>query len=1320
MPDLGLSDTVVRPPGRRPLPTAQVARVPLAPPPLRREGAGRSAWTYALFPVLGSAGVLVLAVTNGPVYLLAGGVFVLGSVAMGVALALQTSGRTRAQQLDDRTGYLAHVRDVRHELLVAAREQREAALAAHPEPAALSELVRSGQLWRRRPQDEDFLLLRVGRGPVAARAAPGSTVADPLRRADPVAQAAADRLLAAHADIEDLPVAVPVRPGTTTMLVGRRADTVALARAMLCSLAALHAPDDVRVVTCSPFEREWSWLAWLPHAHHPAELAGDRLQAAGAAALHRLLAGELERRRAGCSGEPVLVLVVDTPAELAPDLAAPGVAVLHLAEHDRGLRPADIVVRLSGSALPPAADVPGIAAGVHLDQMSRAEADALARQLAPLHEARRPLDGAPTGSGQAAPLAASALAELLAVADAGALDAAGLWRPRAEHRLLRVPFGVDGDGRPVELDLKESALSGMGPHGLVVGATGSGKSELLRTVVTGLAVGHPPEDLALVLVDWKGGATFAGLAGLPHVAGALTDLEDDPAAVHRLAAALRGELKRREHVLRDAGLANIREHRQHRLAGGTLEALPHLVVVVDEFTELLAQQPDLLELFVAIGRLGRSLGVHLLLATQRLEEGRLGGLDSHLSYRVALRTFSAADSRAVISTADAFQLPAVPGSAYLQEGTGPARRLRVATVSAPYVRPVPVPGVAVPAARRFGLPPAAYVPLPPMGLDLSDPDRRSTLDVVVEQLAAAAPPVHQVCLPPLPPAVPLGALLDGLAVDERRGVHAVGAPPERLLAPLGVVDLPERQRQEVFAIDLASGHLGVAGAPQTGKSTLLRTLVTSLAVTHTPDELQVYALDLGGGTLAGLAALPHVGGVAGGSEPDRVRRTVAQLTALLAQRERMFAEQRLDGAATWRSRRAAGTLPADGCGDGCSDGYGDVVLVVDGWAALRGDFADLEQPVTELAVRGLGYGLHLVVGSGRWQDLRPVLRDALGTRLELRLGEPADSVVDRRAAVALPAGVPGRLLVPGGRTGQVALPHLPEPGGTEPEEPAATLARIAGLWPGREAPQVQLLPSLVRVSDLPRPGAGGQPGVPVGLREDLQPAYVDLLGSRDPHLLVLGDPGSGRSAALRTLLAGLCASYSPEELLVVVVDYRRALLDAVDDAHLSRYCAAQATAAGTLRALAERLAARLPGPDVPADRLRTRNWWTGPRAVVVVDDHELVAAPAAVPHPGLPVPADDPLAPLTDLLPHGRDIGLHVVLARSASGIAAAGLQPVLRRLRELGTPGLLLSGSREEGVVLHGARLQQQPPGRAQLVRRQATACLVQVAWVPEEEPAA
>jgi S-DNA-T family DNA segregation ATPase FtsK/SpoIIIE len=880
------------------------------------------------------------------------------------------------------------------------------------------------------------------------------------------------------------------------------------------------------------------------------------------------------------------------------------------------------------------------------------------------------------------PLETVELPSLLGINDVGTIEAGTFWRP-ATTAQLRVPVGVTLEGQPLHLDLKESALGGMGPHGLVVGATGSGKSEFLRTLVGALAITHAPEQLSFVLVDYKGGATFSGVADLPHVAGVITNLENDLSLVDRMHDALFGEQRRRQELLRAAGgLGSVHEYQQLRATGVDLKPLPSLLIIVDEFAELLTAKPDFIDLFVSIGRLGRSLGMHLLLSSQRLEEGRLRGLESHIRYRVGLRTFSAQDSRAVLGVPDAYELPSEPGVGYLKVDMTTFTRFKGALISMPY---------AAPDGREPSVEPGAS-------------SRRSVLDVVVRRLADA-PRVHQVWLPPLEPVTTLDQLLPGLAVESQRGLvatgwHGVG----RLVVPIGLVDRPAEQRRGLVEIDAAGsgGNLVVVGAPQTGKSTLLRTVVTAFALTHTPTEVQFYCIDYGGGGLATLEGLPHVGSVASRLEPDKVRRLIAEVDGILARREELFRARGIDSAVSLRALRQAGSLP--------EEQLADVFLVIDNWPALRRTFEDIEESVLDLAARGLGYGIHVIVTVNRWMDIRANLRDSLGGILELRLTETAESSIDRKVASNVPVAAPGRGLTPEKLHFQTAVPRID--GKTNALDFQAgvedLVARVASSWSGPTAPPVRLLPTVVNAHQLPAPGADHGRGVPVGVVEtDLSPLYLDLTGS-EPHFLVFGDGESGKTTFLRTFITGLCARHSHKAVRVGIIDYRRTLLETVQPDYLGFYAGAAPAAADAVAAVRAALIKRLPGSDVPAAQLRARNWWQGPELYVVVDDYDLVATAA------------NPLSGLLEFVAQGRDLGFHLILARRVAGAQRALFEPVLQQIKELGNSGIILSGDRGEGPLLGTSRAAASPPGRGLLVRRKEQPIRIQVAWTPESTSSA
>ena len=1259
---------------------------------------------------------------TGPLQWVIGLMFGVSTLGMLASTWATGSGPRKSELVARRRDYMRYLSSLRRQARTTIREQQQAAFFRHPDPDKLWSTAASTRLWERRGGDPDAGVVRVALGAQELATLLIAPPSQPLEDLEPMCAAALQRFLNTYALVPDLPVAVSLRAFSRIFMRGDSGQLRALLRAVIAQLAVFHAPDDVLIALAAPPERraEWEWLKWLPHALHPTRqdaLGQVRLIAHSLPALQELLGDLLQNRsrfaphQASLDGPHVIVIVDGAEASdadgLLPAGGIDGLTVIDLQRpRPRGLDQADLVLELSRSGQLRSTTIDMDANLGRADALSVPDMAALARQLCPMRLSTIVGEDADPLVGEVG------LPELLNLADPARFEPSYTWVNRPARDRLRVPVGVGPDGTRVELDLKESALDGMGPHGLLIGATGSGKSELLRTLVLALAATHSPETLNFVLIDFKGGATFSKLDKLPHTSATITNLEDDLTMVDRMTDAINGELIRRQELLRRAGhFANIGDYEQARAAGAALAPLPSLLVICDEFSELLSAKPDFIDMFVQIGRVGRSLGVHLLLASQRLDEGRLRGLDTHLSYRIGLRTFSAHESRIVLGVPDAYELPRSPGHGYLKSGTEVMQRFKAAYVSAPY-RP-PAGASALPGSTAsFTIEDYVTQYVPPVGAGTpaavqpaapqAQPGAPTLLDVLLGQMVGRGVPAHQVWLPPLnePPA--LDQLLPPLAVDNRRGL-TVTVPDlaGSLHAAVGVVDRPLEQRRDVLWLDLAgaAGHVAVVGGPQSGKSTALRTLVCSLALLHTPAEVQCYLLDFGGGSLAGIRDLPHVGGVAGRQDTAPIRRTVAEVKTVLDTRERMFSEWGIDSMATYRRQRAAGNLP--------DQQFGDVFLIVDGWITLRNEHAELEEAITDIANRGLSYGIHVVAATTRWMDFRPAIRDLLGTKLELRLGDPSDSYLNRRVAGNVPKSSPGRGITPDGLHFLTALPRVDS--GQDPADltngQAALVKTVREAYPGAPAPPVRLLPPNVPYQTVMQMVA--EPtglSLPVGIAEaDLQPAYLDFAAS--PHLIVFGDTESGKSTFLRALARTICTWYPPEQAKILLVDYRRSLLGAIGGEHLVGNGLTAAQTEDLMRSLAASMQLRLPGPDVTPDQLRRRSWWSGPEVFVLVDDYDLVA--------GAPT---NPLMPILEYLPQGRDVGLHLVLTRRSGGAGRAMYEAFIQRLREVGSPGILLSGDRDEGTLLGNVRPSPLPPGRGWLVTRREGARLIQLANLPPD----
>jgi S-DNA-T family DNA segregation ATPase FtsK/SpoIIIE len=1248
------------------------------------------------------------------------------SMAMGGLILLSTLGmmgggmggrRTgRKTQIDtDRKDYLRYMEQVRRDIERTKAAQRASLVWTHPDPHSLWSLAGGRRMWERRPNDRDFSTARVGVGPQRLARQLRPPQAGLIENLDPIGAVALRRLVRAHALVDDLPVGVKLRSFPAVDISGDRQGTRDLARAMVTQLASFHGPDQliIGVVTSGPSRTDWDWVKWLPHAQDPKQsdaVGSRRLVAGSLAQLEEWLGEELASRArftrdaAPSPDQPHVVIVIDGGAvsleeRVLLEDGLLGVTILDLSNSigrlaaRRGLR---LVVENGKVG---AVGRNGVELLGRADRLSVSEADATARRMAPWRV------GA-TDTPDEQPLLTSAeLVDMLGIGDPENVRVEQLWRPRTVRDRLRIPIGVGEHGEAVELDIKEAALEGMGPHGLVIGATGSGKSELLRTLVLGLAMTHSPSALNFILVDFKGGATFLGLQDLPHTAAVITNLQDDLTLVDRMHDALAGEMNRRQELLKSAGnYANVREYERAREAGAPLDPLPSLLIVCDEFTEMLAQKPEFAELFVAIGRLGRSLSMHLMLASQRLEEGKLRGLDSHLSYRIGLKTFSAAESRAVLGVADAYELPSVPGSGYLKFDVSTLVRFKAAYVSGPYRRDTVAAGSGTSFARR---------PLPFLSDPIDAPDvieddlvdevapapqphapETSVLDVVVEKLQGRGVPAHEVWLPPLSASPSLDSMLPPLTEVPDRGLCPDGwGGNGRLVAPIGIVDRPYEQRRDQLLLDFsgAAGHGAVVGGPQSGKSTVLRDIITSLALTHTPREVQVYGIDLGGGSLATTAGLPHVGGIASRSNPDLVRRMVAEVTTVLAEREERFRANGIEAMAAYRQLKRAGHH--------ADDAFGDVFLIIDGWSTFRTEFEDLEARVTALAGQGLSFGVHVIVGANRWAEIRAALKDTLGTRVELRLGDPSESEIDRRVAAAVPGSRPGRGLTQQRLHFLSALPRID--GSSETADLAVAYAdlveQVRTAWQGAPAPRVRMLPASVPYADMPAPD--GTRRIPIGLNEeDLAPVLLDF--DADPHFLFFADGESGKTTFLKVLARGIMSRYGSDQARILMVDYRRTMLGFVPSDHLAGYAPAAPALQAFITDLRPVLQGRLPGPEVTPEQLRDRSWWSGPEIFVLVDDYDMVASPSG-----------NPLAGLAEFLPQAKDVGLHVVICRRSGGAARALFEPLIQRIRELGSPGIVGSGSRDEGVLLGATRPTTLPPGRGVIVGRRFGTALIQIA---------
>ncbi|MFJ2770613.1 FtsK/SpoIIIE domain-containing protein [Streptomyces sp. NPDC087300] len=1117
-----------RPPRLLPPPVNNRFQLPLAPGKPARH---KLQLTLIFAPLL--MAVVAVLIFNNPRFL------VFGLLSPVIALVSQISNKRRGKE--------SHEEQVKeYELKKAALEQDvdEAVLAeqrvrrlACPDPATAL-LIATGprqRLWERRWRDDDFLLMRLG---VADRPAL-LELQDP---AEPEHRRRIDRTT--HA----VPVTVPLRTSGVMGVAGGAA-AEPLVRWLIAQAAVLHSPSDLRICVLSGTggADRWSWVHWLPHCAPlgedtvtlvgaSAESVGRRIAELTAVIAARQQAGE-RAPRGGAAGEPDVLAVLDgarrlrsLPGVIQILREGPAVGVYALCVDDEArLLPEECqAVAVAGTRWLRAEQAHADPVDeVRMDAPGRSWAIGVARALAPIRDVGDEAD------------------ENLLPAAARLLDVLGLEPPTPDAVAARwviggrstravVGEGVDG---PFAVDLATD-----GPHGLIAGTTGSGKSELLQSLVASLAVANRPDELNFVLVDYKGGSAFAECEELPHTVGMVTDL--DTHLVERALVSLGAELRRREHILAAAGAKDIDDYTDKRTRRPELAPMARLVLVIDEFASMVRELPDFVSGLVNIAQRGRSLGIHLILATQRPSGAVTADIRANTNLRIALRTTDTSESRDIIDAPDSGQLsPRTPGRAHARLGhaallpfqTGRIGGRRLDPAAAAADRPAPV--LTELHWEDLGDP----LPRPPAQEDAFQPV--TDLSVLVDAVRGAAaqlsvPPARRPWLPPLPATLTLGDLPSpwtsgdpSSANDEQSDApeeQSSAAPWDTAesgrLAPVayGLVDLPTEQRQRALTFDLDEmGHLYVIGSPRSGRSQTLRTLAAALAGAHGCADVHLYGLDCGNGALQALTALPHCGAVVDRGQIERVARLLSRLVAEVGRRRELLGRRGVADLTELRRTLPEGERPPH------------IVLFVDRFEAFERDFAGYDQgsvmdAMALLMREGAGVGVHLVPAGDRVLSQN---RFASSTedKLVLRLNDRTDYAMVGLNARAVPEELPaGRgVLLKDTSSAQIALLATADAGGAGQARALGELAERVlerdALVPAARRPfRVDVLPEKLDFAEaLERRPAGTSPlWAMVGVGGDeLAAIGTDL--SVVPSFVIAGPPRSGRSTVLLTMARSL-------------------------------------------------------------------------------------------------------------------------------------------------------------------------------------------------------
>lgn len=711
-----------------------------------------------------------------------------------------------------------------------------------------------------------------------------------------------------------------------------------------------------------------------------------------------------------------------------------------------------------------------------------------------------------------------------------------------------------------------------GVHGLIAGSTGSGKSELLMTLIIGMALNFNPDVLNFVLIDYKGGSAFEPFKKLPHKVDIVTNL--DQSATARVFASIIAELDRRQKL---NTYTNSKDIVHYRKKGLNLEPgrppYPHLFIIIDEFAEMISGNAEYKAQLESITRLGRALGVTLILAAQR-PVGVTDQMRANIKFRICLRVETPDDSRELLRRADAaFLPPGIPGRGYLQVGNENIELIQTAYTGGDYKGPQEenvTPNVIwldrgkKSAAQKGVEPPKLYDVIVDMLANLATTESRPQWRPWPEFLPSQTSKNFLSLETPLDTAYMTDEDIEMLRQTDSAGIAGMSLNEKAVtfwkddfkwdglqwgknnMRPLiGMVDNPYQASQKPLMVNFPNGHAALFGSSGRGKTTFIKTIITSLVLTHSPDDLQIYILDFGGRVLNIFLDLPHVGAIITSEEEERVMRVLRKINDIIESRQVLFSELRVNSLESYNLNHPDKKLPA-------------ILVVLDNFAEFREYYDALMSPFISLVRDSRAYGVHFLVTADVANALTNKLFNLFTERFTLKLSDPSEyaDIVGRGVPADL-SSVPGRGYVRMGNIPlefQTALSFNPE------ENDLDGLGKLnkMGLkmkelwndnWKGEKPSTIETLQlriSLERLMPEVTWPAGNRLNALMGIDDrSLEPAFIDI-ERQGPHIVVLGQPFSGKTTTLQTMIVSLASNYSPDTVGIVLIDYSRKLWKGMD------------------------------------------------------------------------------------------------------------------------------------------------------------------------------
>ena len=1063
-----------------------------------------------IVPPLTMVGVTVLITLVQP-----RGIYILATVGMSITTMIfsirgfiKNRKKYKADKKERIDLYHLYLKDKVKELTRLEREQKEGMHYHFPTILELTDLVESynHRIYEKTPLHFDFLYYRLGLGKIPTSYDLKYGQQERSGKKDALEEEGY-ALYSRHKKIPDMPIPANLSHGPVGY-IGPRNLVLEQLQLLVMQLATFHSYHDVQFITILPEEEkeQWSWMRWLPHAKlQELNVRGfvynQRTRDQVLNSLNQILKLRRSQKEEASHKESTLfhphyvVLVTDEklildhiimefftedPTELGCSLIFVEDVMSSLSENIQTV--INIKDRNTGQLV--------MEEGVlketdfRLDHFpADYDKERIARTLAPLNHLQNLKSSIPDSV---------TFMEMYGAETFEDLQVSSRWKKNAPYKSLAVPIGLRGQDDLVQLNLHEKAH---GPHGLIAGTTGSGKSETIQSYILSLAVNFHPHDVAFLLIDYKGGGMANLFKNLPHLLGTITNL--DGVQSMRALASINAEIHRRERLFGEFEVNHINQYQKKFKNGEATEPLPHLFIISDEFAELKVNQPDFIKKLVSIARVGRSLGVHLILATQKPSGVVDDQIWSNSRFKIALKVADRSDSNEMLHTPDAAEITQT-GRAYLQVGNNEVYELFQSAWSGADYQPE---------KDDMGIEDHTIYLINELGQyeilneDLSGLEDADEIKEVPTELDAIVHNIHLLCeeqeIPPVPqPWLP--PLKERIALEELEEVQpAIAWAQEKSLSILlGMADIPQAQKQEAVSINLAKdGHVLLYGSPGTGKTTFLQSAGMDLARKFSPKDLTMYLMDFGTNGLAPLSKLPQVADTMPLDQTEKISKFVRIMEKELNRRKKLLADY------------GVGTLELYRQASGQEEPA--IVILLDSYEAFKEEAyeAELFKLLVRISREGLSIGVHLLMTAGRQSNLRAQLYSNFKHQLSLPQNEASEvrTIVGSTPLAMTMEDIKGRALMKREDVDVIQL-ALPVSGANENQVLNNLRQKVASLqeaWTGQRPSAIPMVPEELMVEEflkLPSVQEAIENGqIPIGLELEMV-GSVNISLSKFKHM----------------------------------------------------------------------------------------------------------------------------------------------------------------------------------------------------------------------------